>query len=239
MKTVAQKVGCDNLMVGIPFKGNLIATDANSSIKFKFPAIIRKYFDNPQSDPISDKVFLVKDGEIIAMAGEEIKGEYNDKFIVSELNSGEFTIELKSNNQKSLFADINEALDQTVSLLIARKQLKAQFNYIIPDDININCKLIVDLEKYIADVEKETQNRIAITFKNERIQIAPTKIDDGNVEERIQFSKLSEQQLSNEFYSLTSIPNARTNASAITLVHLCHWGWRISPVNICNSNQLQ
>lgn len=152
------------------------------------------------------------------MAGEEIEDEYSNKFIVSELNSGEFNIELKSNNQKALFEDINKVLDQIVSLLLARKQLKAQLIYFIPDEININCKLIVDLDRYAADVEKETHQRISIIFRSATMQIAPTKINDGNIEERIQFSTLSEQELINEFYLLTSIPNAHTNVSAITLM---------------------
>lgn len=57
MKSVAQKMGCDNIMVGIPFKGNLIATDANSNNKFKFPAVIKNTMIIRKAIPFLIKYF--------------------------------------------------------------------------------------------------------------------------------------------------------------------------------------
>lgn len=218
MKNIARKVGCHQLMVGIPFKGTLIAADANSGIKFKFPAIIKNYFDNPQSEPISDMVFILQNGEIIAMAGENIQDEQTNKYVVAEQAIGEFTITLKSADTKDLFEYINEALDQTVSLLIARKQLRSALHYYLPSSTLLTVKLIVDLDRFAAEVGRSTEDRIPVFFYSGNKQIAPTKINNGIVEERIPFSELTEQELRNEFYILTTIPDAQTNASAVALM---------------------
>lgn len=99
MIKIAKELGSDNLMVGIPFKGLLIAIDSNSPMRLKLPVVIKQYFDNPQQDKISDKVFLVQNGEIVAMGGEDLpKNDNQENFVISENKDQNYSIELNSKN---------------------------------------------------------------------------------------------------------------------------------------------
>ncbi len=66
------------LAVGIPYRGLLIATDAhqNAKVQARFSAMVSTQYHRAQSIPISPRVFLVQDGEIIGiLTGQEAAGK--------------------------------------------------------------------------------------------------------------------------------------------------------------------
>ena len=60
------------IAIGIPFQGLFIAISNNDTdLMQKFPAVIKKHYDNPQADRISDQMFLSLNGKIVAYSGSE------------------------------------------------------------------------------------------------------------------------------------------------------------------------
>jgi len=162
MKDLAVRVGSASLMVGIPFKGTLIATDANGDQRLRFPVVVKKCFEDPQNDPISDKVFLVRDGEIVAMAGEDIKNEVNDSFTIAEHGpTNNYRIDLKSTDIDGLTKDINVSFQQIILMLMDRKVFGGEIHY------HVNPKMLPTEElflKCLSYVKQLEANEVAQTL---------------------------------------------------------------------------
>jgi len=74
LKKMHQELGSDQIAIGIPFQGLFIAISNNDKeLINKFPAVVKKHYDNPQADKISDRVFLSINANIIAHAGVDIE----------------------------------------------------------------------------------------------------------------------------------------------------------------------
>ena len=228
MKELSNKLGVNSLMVGIPFKGHLIAIDSNSDIRLKFPAVIKKYYDNPQQDPISEHVFLVQDGDIIAMAGENIDDEPNENFKISENGkSNNYKVEVSCKTIDELTNTVNTSFQQIMSMVMSRKMFGGQISYRLDNSIPLTSQLTEKCNSYVEQIEKNemaqtltqalTKTGIKLSFFYGEKEIAPQNgSDKTNKSSNIDYSKFSEQELKNEFYAIVSIPNARTNIDALT-----------------------
>lgn len=70
LQKMHEELGSSQIAIGIPFQGLLIAISNNDTdLINKFPLVIKKHYENPQADKISDKVFLSIDSIIVAHAG--------------------------------------------------------------------------------------------------------------------------------------------------------------------------
>lgn len=154
MKDLAGKIGSTSLMVGIPFKGTLIATDANAEIRLKFPVVIKNYHSDPQQEPISDKVFIVRDGEVVAMAGENIKDDAADTFVIVEHGpTNNYKVELKSRDIEEMTKDINVSFQQVILMLMDRKVFGGEVSYHIGPAMPLTEELINKCLSYVQQID--------------------------------------------------------------------------------------
>lgn len=159
MKMLSQKLGAPSLMVGIPFKGHLIAVDVNSDIRMKFAAIIKKYYDNPQQDPISEYVFLVNDGEVTGMGGNNIPEE---PYVISEnATTNNYTVKVSVKTIDELTETVNGSFQQIMAMVLTRKVFGGQINYYLTNSMPINNQLIDKCNSYVAQIQ---QNEMAQTI---------------------------------------------------------------------------
>lgn len=229
MKNIGKTIGSNSLMVGIPFKGQLIATDSNSEIRLKFPAIIEKYYNNAQQDPISDKVFLVNDGEIVAIVGKNIEEhETSDNFVITENGkTNNYKVELKSKSIEELTDNVNNSFQQIMAMIMQRKVFGGEIAYYIGTELKLDKNLKDKCQNFIIQIEENemtqtlikaltnSNTRLAFYYQNEKI--APTnsnKISDNS--KHLDLTIFSEDELNQEFYRIVSIANARTNVTALT-----------------------
>ncbi|MBB6002332.1 hypothetical protein [Arcicella rosea] len=185
MKQVGQLIGSKSLMVGIPFKGHLIATDSNSEIRLKFPAIIQKYYNNPQQDPISDKVFLVNDGEIVAMAGENLEDDGGkDNFIITENGkTNNYKVELKSKSIEELTENVNTSFQQVMAMIMQRKVFGGEVSYHLGGEMKLDKILTDKCQSYVTQIDENemaqtliqalTNSKTSLKFYYKNRQIAP------------------------------------------------------------------
>lgn len=228
MKELSIKLGVNSLMVGIPFKGHLIAIDSNSDIRLKFPAVIKKYYDNPQQDPISEHVFLVQDGSVVAMAGENINDEPNENFKITENGkSNNYKVEVSSKTIDELTETVNTSFQQIMTMVMNRKVFGGNISYHLDNSIPFSNQLTEKCNSYVEQIEKNemaqtltqalTKSGIKLNFFYAGKQISPEGRDDKTSNSvKIDYSTFSEKELNNEFYAIVSIPNARTNIDALT-----------------------
>jgi hypothetical protein len=67
-----EELNSPQIAIGIPFQGLFIAISNNdTNLMQKFPDVIKKHYDNPSADRISDRMFLSVNGKIVAYAGAE------------------------------------------------------------------------------------------------------------------------------------------------------------------------
>lgn len=196
MRQVGKAINSNSLMVGIPFKGHLIAIDSNAEIRLKFPAIIQKYYNNPQQDPISDKVFLVNDGEIVAMAGESIDDDGgNDNFTITEIGkTNNYKVELKSKSIEELTENVNASFQQVMALIMQRKVFGGEVAYHLGKDMKLDKILIEKCQSYVTQIEENemaqtliqalTSTKTKLSFYYNNKQIAP--VDNNSIEQQSQ-----------------------------------------------------
>ena len=73
---IHQELGSEQVAIGIPFQGLLIAiSNGSAELLNKFPSVIKKHYDNPQADKISDRVFLSVNASIVAHAGVDANAQ--------------------------------------------------------------------------------------------------------------------------------------------------------------------
>lgn len=185
MIKIAAELKCDTLMVGIPFKGVLMAIDSNSEMRLKLPVIVKQYFENPQQDPISDKVFLVQNGEVVAMGGEKLPENISDQnFVISENKAQNYGIELKSKDIKELVTDINTSFQQVMLMILQRKSFGGEITFKLSKAIVKNETLINKCNSIIEQIEKNemlqtisqalASSKVQFKFLHDGILIAPT-----------------------------------------------------------------
>ncbi|WP_396634377.1 hypothetical protein [Maribacter sp. R86514] len=185
MIKIAAELKCDTLMVGIPFKGMLMAIDANSEMRLKLPVVVKQYFDNPQQDPISDKVFLVQNGEVVAMGGEKLpENKSEDNFVISENKAQNYGIELKSKNIEELVTDINTSFQQVMLMILQRKSFGGEITFKLSKAIVKDETLINKCNSIIEQIEKNemlqtisqalASSKVQFKFLHDGILIAPT-----------------------------------------------------------------
>ncbi|MGO4918810.1 hypothetical protein [Maribacter spongiicola] len=185
MIKIAADLKCDTLMVGIPFKGVLMAIDSNSEMRLKLPVIVKQYFDNPQQDPISDKVFLVQNGEVVAMGGEKLpENESEDNFVISENKAQNYGIELKSKNIEELVTDINTSFQQVMLMILQRKSFGGEITFKLSSAIPLNDTLTDKCNSIIEQIEKNemlqtisqalASSKVQFKFLHDDNLIAPT-----------------------------------------------------------------
>ena len=181
MIKIAADLKCDTLMVGIPFKGVLMAIDSNSEMRLKLPVIVKQYFDNPQQDPISDKVFLVQNGEVVAMGGEKLpENESEDNFVISENKTQNYGIELKSKNIEELVTDINTSFKQVMLMILQRKSFGGEITFKLSSAIPLNDTLTDKCNSIIEQIEKnEMLQTISQALASSKVQFK--FLHDGNL----------------------------------------------------------
>jgi len=228
MKQVGKSIGSVSLMVGIPFRGCLMATDSESEIRLKFPVVIAQHYNNSQQAPISDKVFLVNNGEIIAMAGEKIENdESSDGFIITEKGkTNNYEVELNSKSIEQLTDHINSSYQQIMLMITQRNVFGGEITYHIGKELELNNQLIEKCQNYCKQIETNemaqslikilTNSPINISFYYQNKKIAPAESNTADTLQNLNFSDMTEQELNNEFYRIVSIPNARKNITALT-----------------------
>lgn len=215
-----QSLETSTLMIGVPFKGLLVAVDSNSEIRFKFPHVVQQYFNNPEQDIISPHVFLVKNGEVIGMAGENIENDAS--FSISEnVSTNNYIVELNSDSIENLVLDVNKSYQQILLMIMERKFFGGEIQYHLSNELKLNDVFTEKCKNIVEQIRKNemAQNIIKVTtgkslefkfFSNNKL-IAP-KVEVQNED----FSHYSLQDLENIYYEIISIPNARTNITALT-----------------------
>ena len=184
MQSLSAKLGAASLMVGIPFKGLLIATDSNGEIRLKFSGVIKQYFDNPQQDRISEYVFLVQDGNITAMAGENIQDETDGNLnIVENSKTNNYKVEVSSKTIDELTQTVNTSFQQIMLMVMNRKVFGGQITYHLTDTIPLNDQLIQKCNSYADQIHNNemaqtlvqalSKSRMTISFYYNGKQIAP------------------------------------------------------------------
>jgi hypothetical protein len=155
MKEIAKKLNATHLMVGIPFKGALMAIDYNSDLRMKFPLVIKQYYDNPQQDVISDKAFLVQEGMVSAIFTKDSSEDKSDStaFSFSEDKDQNYTIEVNSKNIKELTDDVNLSLQEVMLIVMDRGSFGGEITYKLNDNIKLDDKLIDKCHSYIDQLE--------------------------------------------------------------------------------------
>jgi hypothetical protein len=72
LKKVHTELDSEQIAIGIPFQGLLVAiSNKDTDLLNKFPMVIKRHYENPQADKISDRIFLSVNAVIIAHAGVE------------------------------------------------------------------------------------------------------------------------------------------------------------------------
>ncbi|WP_036154706.1 DUF1444 family protein [Maribacter forsetii] len=185
MIKIAAELKCDTLMVGIPFKGVLMAIDSNSEMRLKLPVVVKQYFENPQQNPISDKVFLVQNGEVVAMGGEKLPENKSDEnFVISENKAQNYGIELKSKKIEELVTDINTSFQQVMLMILQRKSFGGEITFKLSKAIVKDETLINKCNSIIEQIEKNemlqtisqalASSKVQFKFLHDGILIAPT-----------------------------------------------------------------
>ncbi|MDP5060532.1 MAG: hypothetical protein NWP64_01305 [Maribacter sp.] len=194
MIKIAADLKCDTLMVGIPFKGVLMAIDSNSEMRLKLPVIVKQYFDNPQQDPISDKVFLVQNGEVVAMGGEKLpENESEDNFVISENKTQNYGIELKSKNIEELVTDINTSFQQVMLMILQRKSFGGEITFKLSSAIPLNDTLTDKCNSIIEQIEKnEMLQTISQALASSKVQFK--FLHDGNLITPMKTSKVVQSE---------------------------------------------
>ncbi len=76
LEKIHQELASEQIAIGIPFQGLLIAiSNGSTELLNKFPSVVKKHYDNAQVDKISDKVFLSVNASIIAHAGVDVSAQ--------------------------------------------------------------------------------------------------------------------------------------------------------------------
>lgn len=136
MIEVAKKIGAGDIMVGVPFKGHLIAADSSASIRAKFPAVIIKYYENPQQDVISPHVFLMRQGEIIGIGGSGLKEEEGTTFSISEdQNTHNYTVNAKCATIEELKSIVNTTYQQILLTIMKTSEFGGKITYHIDGEL--------------------------------------------------------------------------------------------------------
>lgn len=186
MRDLAEKIGSPSIMVGIPFKGTLIATDANAEIRLKFPVVVKNCYNDPQDAPISDKVFLVRDGEVVAIAGENIKDDAADTFAITEHGTtNNYSVQLKSRDLDEMTKDINVSFQQIILMLMDRKVFGGEVAYHISPLMTLSEDLVAKCISYVHQIDANeiaqtlihtaTGSNARISFHYNNIRIAPER----------------------------------------------------------------
>ncbi|WP_405251760.1 DUF1444 family protein [Dokdonia sp. Asnod3-C12] len=226
MIKIAEELNCGGLMVGIPFKGLLIAIDSNSPMRLKLPVIVKQYFDNPQQDRISDKVFLVQNGEVVAIGGEDLPQNDNlNNFVISENKKQNYSVELNSKNIEELTKDVNTSFQQVLAMIMQRKLFGGEITYKLSSSIVLNQALKDKCNSYVQQIEKNellqsiskalAASEVKLKFFYNDKQIAPELKEKISSNEK-DFTNVSNDYLDKEFNRILGIPNARTNIDALT-----------------------
>ena len=139
---IAEKLGASDLMVGIPFKGQLIATDSSATIRAKFPAVIIKYFENPQQDVISPHVFLMRQGEIIGIGGNNLKEKEGTTFAISEdQHTHNFTVTVICSSIEELKTIVNTTYQQILLTIMKTSEFGGKITYNIDGELQDSSEL--------------------------------------------------------------------------------------------------
>lgn len=170
---VSKKLGAYSLMVGIPFKGHLIATDANSELRLKFPAVIKNYYANPQQDPISENVFLIENGEITAMAGEHISDNRVSNFNITEIGStNNFEVTVSCKSIEELTEAVNNSFQQIMGMIMGRKSFGGQIAYHLDPSMPLTGQLVEKCNNYAAQIrENEMAQALVQSLTKSNIQL--------------------------------------------------------------------
>lgn len=162
MKEISQKLGADSLMVGIPFKGLLVAIDSNSDLRLKFPAVVSKYYHSPDQHPITERVFLVQDGEIMAISGSGTD-KPQEGFILTEVaGTGNYKVEMEEGMIDELGEIVNSSYQQIMQQVMSRKVFGGYIDYYIPTAIPLTDALIKKCNGYVDQVAKNAVAQIIV-----------------------------------------------------------------------------
>lgn len=172
MELLSKKLNADRIMVGIPFKGILIAIDYRSKLRYNFPATIKKYFQNPPNPPITSNIFLIEKGEIIAMGGEDIDNSEENFKIIEVLTSNNYKVEIKCDSLEDPKDLVNKSYQQVISMILDKKVSGGQISYYISGNINFSNELINKCNRYIDSIKNnEVANLILKTVTGKSINV--------------------------------------------------------------------
>ena len=231
MKDLGEQLGTGSLMVGVPFKGHMIAASSTSTLRGKLPAVVKKYYDNPQQDVISPYVFLVESGVISAIAGQNIAS--NDDFGISEdMNSHNFTVTLDCKNIEELANQANASYQRVLLMAMQTGEFGGDIYFKIKPNLPLDQPLKDRCLAFVENVHKNemaqgiigalSKNGIRPIFSYDGQQIAPDLGEnppgaigksitrsDSAVDNSLAavYAGMSDEELKAEFESLVSAPD--------------------------------
>lgn len=170
MISLAEKLDAGDLMVGIPFKGHMLAVDSSSNLRNKFPAVIIKYFENPQQDTISPHVFLVRNGEVIAMAGVDV-GDDNAATNVSLSENQEtnnYVVKIKATTIDEVKEMVNSSYQQILLMVMKTKQFGGKIDFYIDGEIEKSEELVNRCNFFVEQISNNemAQTIVSVIAKN-------------------------------------------------------------------------
>jgi len=181
MQEISKELESDNILVGVPFRGILVAIDSKSNLSNKFLATIKKYYQNaPLGLAITDNIFLLQNGEITAMAGEEVQAIGLNYRIIEDTQSNNYEIEIFCNSLNQLTDLINNSFQKAMYLIMDKKSFGGNLSFNIKGDFNLS-ELTNKCNNYIKSIkEKEivkilfkhiTKSPVIISFSNNNNKI--------------------------------------------------------------------
>lgn len=231
---LGNQLGDASLMVGVPFKGLLIAAGSSSSLRAKLPVVIQKYYDNPQQDVISPYVFLVENGLISAMGGHNVPNNNEAQYSFSEnFDTHNFTVETECKSIEELKDVVNATYPRILLTVMKSGEFGGEILYDLKPNLPLDDALIKKCNSMVEQIKTNemaqtivkalAKNGINPIFKYDGKQIAPAMNEtlEKETKERTEskednpYKSLSIQELDQEFYKITSVPNARTHVPSL------------------------
>lgn len=234
MISLADQIGDNSLMVGVPFKGHMIAAGSSSGLRTKLPPVIQKYYDNPQQDIISPYTYLVENEEVIGMGGENLPDESNQNVSISEdFNTHDYTVNVSCSSIDELKEIVNSSYQRIMLMIMKNKEFGGNIYYKLTppldltEELKSRCNSFVDQiknnEMAQTIVKAIATNGINPSFHYNGAQIAPELSKEKQQEKwsndeksaKSNYKGMSVAQLDKEYYAIVSVPNARTNVDAL------------------------
>ncbi len=223
---IQDKLDAEDLLIGVPYQGILIAISNNAPIKMKFPNVIKRYYEYAENDRISPNIFVTSNGTVIGMGGENLSLDDNtDNIDFSEDSYGNYTVYQNPKNPEDLVDQVNTANMSILAAIMSSKKFVGIIKYIINDNVELTDALRNkalsarhqiknnEMLKVLTTVAAKKDINPIFQYKDEPITASGGA--NAFTENQTKYSKFSLAELDNEFDRIMALPNAHNNVDAL------------------------